>query len=189
MNNTPSDNQKAWVVHLRNLIGGDISVHVYYDESEEHSIPIFTSTNDEGTVCATLGLMEIDQSHNPDVQIHSEIILDKRGNYEGVANVLSTLAFYIIKNGWRVAPGVVFKDIMKTYFPETNLPHLYFTTSFQWPAMSKVELPEGKIYPLVAIPISESEDKMASEKNGQALEDMWAKENVDVLNWNRESVV
>jgi len=189
MSNTPSDNHKAWAIHLRSLIGGEISVHVYYDETEEHSIPIFTSTNDEGTLCATLGLMEIDQSQNPDVQIHSEIILDKRGSSEGVANVLSTLAFYIIKNGWRVAPGVVFKDIMRIYFPELNLPHLYFTTPFQWTAMSKVKLPEGTIYPLVAIPISESEDKMASEENGQALENMWAKENVDVLNWNRANAL
>ena len=189
MTNKPSDNHKAWAVHLRNLVGGEVSVHVYYDESEEHSIPILTSTSDEGILCATIGLMEIDQSQHPDVKIHSEIILDKRGNDERVANVLSTLAFYIMKNGWRVAPGVVFKDIMKMYFPEVNLPHLYFTAPFQWNTMSKVNLPEGTIYPLVAIPISEEEDKIASENNGQALEEMWAKEQVDVLNWNRDDVV
>jgi hypothetical protein len=189
MTNEPSDNHKAWAVHLRNLVGGEVSVHVYYDEAEEHSIPIFTSTNDEGILCATIGLMEIDQSQNPDIEIHSEIILDKRGIDERVANVLSTLAFYIIKNGWRVAPGVVFKDLMKMYYPEINLPHIYFTAPFQWSSMSKVELPEGAIYPLIAIPVSEEEVKIAGESNGQMLEEAWSKEHVDVLNWNRENVV
>lgn len=189
MTNEPPENHKAWATHLRNLVGGEVSVHVYYDESEAHSIPIFTSTNSEGTICATVGLMEIDQSRNPDVKIHSEIILDKRGNDERVANVLSTLAFYIIKNGWRVAPGVVFKDLMKMYFPEINLPHVYFTVPFQWSTMSKVDLPEGVIYPLIAIPISVEENKIASERIGQALEEKWAEEQVDVLNWNREDVL
>lgn len=187
MNNQPSDNHKAWAVHLRNLVGGDVSVNVYYDESEEHCIPIFRSASDEGILCATIGLMEIDQSQNSEIRINTEIILDKRGQDERVPNVLSTLAFYMIKNGWRVAPGVVFRDIMKIYFPEINLPHVYFTAPFQWRTMSKVDLPDGAIYPLVAIPVSEEEVRIAGEKSGQILEEIWSKNQIDVLDWDRES--
>lgn len=189
MTNEPSDSQKAWAVRLRELVGGEASVQVYYDESEEISLPIFLSTNDEGVLCATVGLMEIDQSQNPDVKIHTEIILDKRGNDERVPYFVSTVAFHITKYGWKVAPGVVFKDIVKIHFPEIKLPHLYFTAPFQWDTMSKVELPERAIYPLVAIPISEEEYKIACEDYGEALEEVWAKEQVDVLNWNREGVL
>jgi len=123
------------------------------------------------------------------MQINSEIILDKRGYDERVPNVLSTIAFYIIKNGWRIAPGAVFKDMMRMYFPEISLPHIYFTAPFQWSTMSKVDLPGETIYPLVAIPISEEESKIAGENDGRVLEKIWAKEQIDVLNWNREYVV
>jgi len=56
MNDIPPDSHKAWAIHLRNLVGGEVSVNVYYDESEENSIPIFTSTSNEGVLCATVGI-------------------------------------------------------------------------------------------------------------------------------------
>jgi antitoxin YqcF len=186
MDNQPSDRHKVWALHLRQLVGGEVSVNVYYDEAEEQCIPVFTSASDEGILCATIGLMEIDQSQNPEIQINSEIILDKRVPDKRVPNVLSTIAFQIINGGWKVAPGVVFRDIMRMYFPEINLPHIYFTAPFQWSTMAKVDLPGGAIYPLVAIPVSEEEVRVAGASGDRILEEGWTQQQVDVFNWDRQ---
>ena len=187
MNDSPPTAHKNWANHLRNLVGGECFIYNYYDDQKEYSIPIFSSTDSDGILVATVGLMEIDQSKNSRVQVPTEIIMDRKGKDERIANVLSTIAFYIMKDGWKVAPGVIFEDIMKMYYPETKLPHIYFTAPFQWDTMSKVELTGKTIYPLVAIPVTEDEANIVSKHGDQDLEDMWVRHEVNVLNWDREN--
>lgn len=189
MKNIPTSAHSSWAIHLRQLVGGEIAVNVYYDELKEYSIPILTSENYEGIVAATIGLMDIDQSKKSKNNIFTEIIMDQRGHDERISNILATIAFYIIKDGWTVAPGTIFGSIAVMNIPETKLPLIYFTSPFQWDTISSVTLPGKTIYPLLAIPISEEEYKLAAANSGLVLENLWEKYSVDVLNWNRESVV
>jgi hypothetical protein len=183
-----SSDHKEWAKHMRQLVGGCSTVTAYYDEPNSNKIHIFSSSNDEGVVAATVGLMEINQSHRPDIDVYAEVIMDQRGHDEGIANVLSTIAFCVMKDGWKLAPGVIFYDLVKMYFPDTKLPHVMFTAPFQWDAMSKVALSKKTIYPLVAIPISEAESQLASTNASQDLENIWARQSTDVLDWGRQSV-
>jgi hypothetical protein len=181
---------KDWAKHLRELVGGACTVTKYYDENEENSIAIFTSRNDEGILAATIGLMDVDQSRNPQVQIAAEVLMDQRGHDERICNVLSTIAFFVLKDGWRVAPGMVFERMVEMYYPNHPLPHVLFVPPFQWEsAMTKVSLTGKVVYPLMAIPISEAERNYCARGADRALESLWESRGTDVLNWDRQSAV
>ena len=183
-------NHKNWAQHLKLLLGGECTVHNFYDESEKNNVHIFRSINEEGIFVATVGLMEINQSKNKDIELFTEIIMDQRGYDERIENVLSTIAFYILKDGWRVAPGVVFEQMVEMYFPNHPLPHVMFVPPFQWETeMTSVKLETKLIYPLMAVPISEAERQFAAKNEGQDLESLWTSNATDVLNWSRQSAV
>ena len=184
-------NHKKWAQYLRTLLGGECAVHNFYDESEENSVHIFTSINDEGIVAATVGLMETDQSKNKDIHLFAEILMDQRGHDQGIENVLSTIAFYILKDGWRIAQGVVFEQMLEIHFPNHPLPHVMFIPPFQWETgeMTSVQLETKRIYPLLAVPISEAERQFATKNEDRALESLWMSNATDVLHWSRQSAV
>ncbi|NHZ37497.1 suppressor of fused domain protein [Massilia sp. CCM 8692] len=186
---TTTQAHKDWVSFLRNQIGGEFAVTKYDDDERTTSIPIYSSQTEGGLVGATVGLMDLDQSRNPAVQIRTEILIDTRMDDARGLNLLSTIAFYIIKNQWRVSPGTVFEEIGGMYFPGTALRHIYFTAPYQWDGMSKVVLSDRTIFPLIAIPISTAEANLASQDAGNALESLWDANRVDVLDWNRKSSV
>ena len=183
----PSSAQKEWANRLRSQLGGLAAVTNFYDETNTAQIPIFTSTNSDGIVASTIGLMEVDQSRQPSKEIRTEILMDQRGHDERICNILSTIAFYILKNGWRVAPGTIFESMVSMYIPDTCLPHVYFTAPFQWDNMAKVSLSDRIIYPLIAVPISETESVVAGKNTGRDLEALWVQRGTDVLNWGRRS--
>jgi len=188
--NKPPQNWKAWACHLRDKIPGDARVTRYADEREEFHLDIFTSRDGEGTVAATIGLMEYDQSRNPAVQVYTEILMDVRGQNEFIGNILSTIGFYIMKDGWKVAPGVVFEKMVEMFIPECKARHVIFLPPFQWQdGMTKVPLPSKTVYPLLAIPITEAEMGLVLRDGSEALTHLWETSNCDVLEWNREGVV
>jgi hypothetical protein len=170
-------------------MGGNCSVHSYLDDSGRNKTHIFTSITSEGIVAATVGISDIDQSGARRLGQYTEIIMDKRDADDRVANVLSTIAFYMLKDGWRVRPGVVFESMVSMYFPDTKLPHVIFIAPFQWPGMGNVPLSQKTVYPLVAIPISEAESRLAASNAGEHLERLWEERSVDVLDWNRSSLI
>lgn len=187
---TPPEAHKAWARHFRSLVPGDVAVARFRDEDETHAIDVVTSTQPDGLVAATIGLMEYDQAAAAGAPLRSELIMDSRGELPELQNVLATAAFFVMKDGWRMRPGVVFERVVKLYRPDLELPHAYFTAPFQWDgAMGRVELPARTIYPLLAVPISMSESRMVAEAGGEALESWWESAGTDVLDWKRTCAV
>jgi antitoxin YqcF len=186
----PTRDHKAWGKHLQELLDGDMVVNEYWDANEEHSIPVLESRNDEGVVAATIGLMEINQVDDQKKPIFTELLMDARGQDFPVAEMVSTLAFFIIKDGWRVAPGVTFGNIMDMYDLKLKVKHILFVPPFQWEdEMSKVKLKGKTIYPLLAVPITDKELKLVKDQGEMALVDIWERDEVDVLDWERKSAV
>ncbi len=185
----PSPDHIRWAKYLQ-LIIPEVPSRVvkYLDEGDEHQIHIFSADQENGTTCATIGLMDIDQSLNGS-GLHTEIILDCRNNYDFVGNVLSTVAFFCIKDRWRIKPGVVFETLIDMYTNELEVKHLMFTSAFQWTpeVINSVKLDAKTIYPLLAVPITESENRFIQLHGDEALEDLWEQHQVDVLNWKRKS--
>jgi len=168
------------------MVPGQAAVNRYYDEDESHHLDIFTSANEEGIVAATIGLMDYDRSRRPGVPVYIEILLDKRGHAGPLANIASTMGFFIMKDGWKPAPGVVFETMVEMYLPQSALKHVVFVPPFQWrEGMSRVTLGEKVIHPLLAVPISEAESALIADKGMEALEAKWLRQKCDVLDWGR----
>lgn len=186
----PPQRYKQWVRYLRDMIPGDIRVSGYADSDDANKIDIFTSSNADGVVAATVGLMDHDQSPDPAVAIHTELVLDARGQQPKLCNVLSTIAFFVIKNGWKLAPGVVFEDMIERYEPSLDIKHVMFIAPFQWETgMTRVELERQVIHPLLAVPITERERQFVADHGDDALMKIWESANTDVLDWTRRSAV
>lgn len=180
----------AWAKFLReNIPGNSIKVSRHYDEGERNAIAIFTSESAEGIAAATVGLMDYDQGGGAGPPLATEILLDARGRPCDVANVVGTIAFCIMKDGWKVAPGVTFPDVVAMYAPELQVKHILFLPPYQWGSgMSRVTLGDRTILPLLAVPITESELRLIEQQGADELTDRWARLSTDVLDWAREGV-
>ncbi len=181
---------KKWARHLReNVPGSDVRVTRHDDEGQSHHIDIFTSTNEKGVVAATIGLMDHDQSQNPRAQVFSEVLIDVRGCHKYIGNVTATIAFCVMKDGRKVAPGVVFEEVVEMYDPAASMKHVLFVPPFQWEdGMTRVDLGAKTIHPLLAVPITETEMQFVRGNGADALETLWAESECDVLDWGRETV-
>lgn len=180
----PSESNKEWANLVSSLTGGSRSVANYYDELETSSIHVLTTLNDGGKVCATIGLM--DAQHEPP----TEILMDSVNEDINLENIISTAAFYIMKGGWKISPGAIFETLVTEYHPELELKHLLFVPQYQWgEALSKVKLEQGDIYPLLAVGITNEELDFVSQNGVSELENLWEKNNVNVLDWHRSSSV
>jgi hypothetical protein len=122
--------------------------------------------------------------------LYTEILLDGRGRLSYLANVVATIGLYIIKDGWSVAPGGTFADMVSMYAPELNVKHILFVPPYQWEdRMTKVELSDRTIYPLLAVPITEEELDLVRSSGADELQELWERSLTDVLDWTREGVV
>jgi hypothetical protein len=179
-----------WAKYLRAKVPGD-AVHVdrRFDADEKNAIAVFTSANADGTVAATFGVMDQNQARPGKTPLATEILLDRRGVAGKVANIAATIGFYIIKDGWRVAPGVTFADMVSMYEPELRVKHVVFVPPFQWDeGMSQVVLADRTIYPLLAVPITDDELRMVENRGADELQERWERFSTDVLDWSREGV-
>lgn len=169
--------------------GGKCQVTAYGDDPKQHKVHIFTSRSEDGVVAATVGLMDIALRFSSGVELRSEIIMDQRGHDSRLANILATIAFYVMKDGWKIAPGIVFEEMVRMYIPETKLPHVVFVGPWRFDDLGRVTLSDKTIFPLVAVPISEAEAELARANAGRDLEALWQRESIDVLDWARTSAV
>ena len=184
----PKQDYKEWAIHLKNIVPGDVKVTSFSDETENNTLDIFESKNGEGIVVATIGVMEVEQEVSPNRRVFTEIIMDTRGGDDCVSNVLSTIGFYIVKDRWKVAPGVVFENMVEMYNPDLEVKHIMFVPPFQWEeGMSKVALSNKIIFPLLAVPITQKEHEVIKSNGAGALETLWESKGTDVLNWGRAS--
>jgi antitoxin YqcF len=184
MKHTPTESNKEWANLMRSKTGGEISIKSYYDQSETTSIDIFSSLTSGGKVCATIGLM--DTGHEPPI----EIIMDSTFEDILLENIISTAAFYVMKDKWKIRFGTTFETLVAEYHPNLHVKHLLFIPQYQWgPELSKVKLKMGNIYPVLAIGITDSELQFIKTNSLEQLENIWERDNIDVLNWQRDQSI
>ena len=184
----PPPEHKAWWRLLRERAGSESKVHTFLDETRGHRIDVLSGRIGDDHLAATIGLMALDQSRTPGVRIHTEILMERAGTGDLVDNVVSTLAFCAIKDGWQVAPDCIFPGVVAMYDASTGLPHVMFVPIFRWNDMSRVEVGALTIHPLLAIPVSEAEARLVEREGGDALLSRLEDRAVDVNDWHRRSV-
>ena len=187
----PPARYKDWVAHLRTSTPGEWSVTSYEDDAKSHSILIFKSVDSDGTLLSTVGLMDVNLGTAIGPELRTEILLDQCGHDSQAANVLATIAFYVLKNKWRPSPGIVFEQMFALDMPDVPLPHVLFVPPYQWAdsRMTRVRVGECTVYPLLALRISESERLFVSAQGHEALQAIWENRQTAVLDWTRSGEI
>lgn len=182
---------QEWAMYLRDTMPSpQLRITHHCDENEQHSINIFTSHYQDRTVTATLGLMDMDQSQDANWQLFIELLMDARGDVDCLPEVLSTIALHIMQQGLKIAPGMVFEELLGFFMPGLAVRHILFTDPFQWEQeLSKVILGDKTLYPLLAVPITDEENQYLDLHGLDALEERWKATDTDLLNWSRHSAV
>jgi hypothetical protein len=106
------------------------------------------------------------------------------------ANILSSAAFCIIRASRFIQPGDCLPDYVAEYYPDTTVPHLYFTAPFLWEgSLRTTKFDQKTVSWLLAMPISDAERLFLKEKGDNALEDLFEGKGVDTYDLWRDSAV
>ena len=103
-------------------------------------------------------------------------------------NLLSTAAFYFIKDRWGCEPGAVFPSLVNEYKLSSTLEHLMWVEPFEWEQLGSVEVGDGQtVHWLLAIPISEAERRFLTDRGFDELEKLFIEREIDYFDLNRPS--
>ena len=166
----------------------------YWDDNHENFVNILESVNSPQkgvSSFATIGLSDhplIFKGKEFDARL--EIVGACGSNFKNFDNVLSTAAFCVINSKWFCAPGVIFPDVLSMYDLSPTMSDLYFVPPFLWEKDLQTVNFEGKqIAWLLAVPTSKAESAFAQEKGPDRLEELFEKNQIDIYDLHRPSVV
>ncbi|WP_257350215.1 suppressor of fused domain protein [Pseudalkalibacillus decolorationis] len=174
--------------------GGSPKVNKYWDDQHKSSIDILSASDRpyEGVSSySTLNLSD----YSIDLLIDEkpltiEIVGACYTEFNLFSNVLSTCAFNIINSNYSCAPGVIFRDVLKMYYPNTEMEHILFAPPFLWEeSLKTIEFSNKCVTWLLAVPISEKEYHYAEEHGPENLEKLFEHEKIDIFNIERKSVL
>jgi hypothetical protein len=52
--------------------------------------------------------------------------------FDKIPNILSSCAFYLIKNKWTCQPNDIWKSMVEMYYTSSDMNHILFTPPFLW---------------------------------------------------------
>lgn len=173
--------------------GGNPQVSKYWDENNINNIDILSTIDRpyEGiTSYSTIGLSDysIEYTVN-DIPLRIEIVGATASVYNLFPNVLATCAFCIINSNYLVSHGEVFQDIIKMYYPNSEMKHVLFVSPFLWEGLKTLDFPNKKVAWLLAVPISENEYAYAQENGTNSLEELFEAKEIDIFDLERKSIL
>ncbi len=173
---------------LSAMLGTESKVTKYYDEGEENSMHIMCvadPTNPSVNFYSTLELFQY-----PVIDRKYEILIAGYINYSYLPDILSTCAFFVMKDGWDCTPGTVFETLVEMYAPSLEMKHIMFIQPYLWEdKMKNFILGDSLINFVLAIPISEKELEYKNKYGVEALEILFQNNKLDILDFNRKSLV
>jgi len=190
----PSEENKVIARMLLAAVGGNPRVMEYRDEGEQNCIDLMIVPDRPVpgvTTIASIGLSDTTlRLRGEEYPTSVEILGCSNSRVEFFPNVISTVAFYVIKNGWFCAPGVIYPDIVSMYYPGSPMKHMYFTAPFIWEnSLITTELNSKTVSFLLVIPISEQERQYAVENGPLEMERQLERIGIDTFDFFRESAL
>lgn len=189
-----SNDNKTISKVLRDVFRGTPKYTRYADEPEKSTIDILSCVDSpwEGiTSHGTLGLSDYSIGKVVDhVPLGVEFVSASQSEFGFFSNILATCAFNIINSHFKCEPGSIYEDVVEMYV-KSPMKHILFTTPFHWEdKLHTLYLQPRKIVAwLLLVPISDGELGYVEAKGVKALEDLFEKEQIDIFNLLRESVV
>lgn len=188
----PAEHQTI-ATHLAAVFSGLPQVVTFSDESGKNNVGVLRTKNSPvngADSYSTIGLSDLAQEiDGVDEPIRVELVGACHSSVEKFDNLLSTAAFCVMNHGWPCYPGAIFADLVTLYSLSETLEHLFLIEPYLWDGLDDLDIAGREVVWLMAIPISEAEAAFAEENGSDALEDLFEKNEIDVFNLNRPSVV
>lgn len=196
MKTPPSPQRKAVAKHISSMFEGDPVVYAYYDQQEKRSIAMLTTldTVEIGIKSiSTIGLSEfplLDQGGNEFIT-RVELCSAVPAALDLWENVVVSAAFFIEQRRNPMRPGSILENVVKEYYPDINMPHLYFTAPFLWNQgrIDELLFSDIRINWLQCFAIHDIEKDFVSKYGAEAFEDLLEKQEIDIFDTARPHVV
>lgn len=178
---------------LGRAIGGVSTVSAYFDDTENSAVAVVEAIgapSPQLTTYATASLHAIANLLNGrDVRV--ELILVGEAGLGDVGNLLATAAFYVMKNRWLAAPGVVFPDIVADFFPGSDVRHIMWVPPFDFGTLSTfaVQGVDPSVHALQGVPITDRERALLDSAGFMVLDRELERANAPHYDFGRASVV
>lgn len=167
------------------------TIYKYADVDESHHVDILSCKHrpSHGLVSySTLGVHLVSNLiEGNDVRVELAGVAGE--SIKDFPNLLSTAAFFVIKDRWKCRPGVVYMDLLKMYRLSETLEHLLWVEPFEWESLSSVDAAGVTIHWLLGVPISDSEDQYLRRNGFEKLERLFIDREIDYWDLNRQPVV
>lgn len=176
--------------HASRVIGGTSRVFAYGDDNESQVTFLMTSEGAPESGWATHSSVTLHTTANvmEGTDIRVELLVVGVQSDALLANVISTAAFYVIKNRWLAAPGVVFPNVVAEYYPASTTPHLLWVEPITYPTLGAVEIEgAGSVHWLQGVPITEPERALLHSEGMPALDARLDGKPVERIDLQRES--
>lgn len=169
-------------------------VQEYWDEKNQKSIDIFTGIHtpyENVNSYSTLGLSQYTANLQSKGKILSvEFVSACDSSYPLFPNVISTCAFQVMDGKQNYGPGAVISNVISMYYPTSDMKHMWMAYPFLWDdAPHTLTVQQKLVAWLQLIPISDKEYQYLLTNGCDALEELFEREQVEVLNLNRKSVL
>jgi antitoxin YqcF len=181
--------------YVEGVFNGTPKVTEYIDNEENSTISILEFANhpvSEVVSYSTLGLSDhmqtADKSNKP---VGVEVVAVCRSDYTVFPSIMSTIAFYLINSRYPIYPGTIYEGVISLYAEiKTQMKHILFVYPTAWKTKFKtLDLDEVKVTWMMAIPISDAENQYAKENGFNALGNLLEKNEIDVYDLCRKSVL
>lgn len=188
------ESRSAVSSYLLDHLGGDSpTVRAYYDEDGSTAVAVVEAPgapHPELTAYATASL-HATSNYLDGTDIRVELLLVGLRNDDALGNVLATAAFLFMKQGWLVAPGVVFRSVIAEYFPETTTPHLMWSGPLDFGELAafKVAGVGMSIHAIQGVPISDVEHAYLMSHGFDELNRVLERASAPYFDLHRDSVV
>lgn len=105
-------------------------------------------------------------------------------------NLISASAFHVIFSKWYCCPGMIYPDVVSQCGISVTMNDVYFANPFLWDnKLHNLKVNSSTVAWLLAVPISRGESNYARKFGTDKLEELFEKEDIDIFNLNRQSVV
>lgn len=159
---------------LKLNLAGRAQTRAYCDDARRNVVAIVEAIGTPHESLATFASASLHATENllDDRDVRVELLAVGPRQTPDLGNLVATAAFYVMKDRWLAAPGVVFPNLVGEYLPNASVRHLTWTEPFDFDGLSTfapagVNLP---IHMLQAVPITDREYAMLRSDGFDALE-------------------
>ena len=169
-------------------------VFEYLDEKNQKAVNLLTCFDtpfEHVNSYATIGFSQLPAKLTSGGKpLTVEFVSACESTYDLFPNVVSTCAFQLMDGETMYGPGAVVPNVISMYYPELEMKHMCMAYPFLWEHSPRtLSIGEKLVAWLQLIPISDMEYRYLLQNGYDALENLFEKEGIDVLDLGRKSVI